>query len=77
MPDKAEMILRLGGSAMSLDELTEAIDEDRNPRTLANKLGAEDRFMRRGKSRWAMRWRPALNAFAITLEGRIVASTTN
>jgi hypothetical protein len=24
-----------------------------------------------------MRWKPALNAFAITFEGRIVASTTN
>lgn len=26
----------------------------------------------RGKARWAMRWKPALNAFAITFEGRIV-----
>lgn len=25
----------------------------------------------RGKARWAMRWNPALNAFAITFEGRI------
>ncbi len=25
----------------------------------------------RGKARWAMRWKPALNAFAITFEGRI------
>jgi transposase-like protein len=25
----------------------------------------------RGKKRWAMRWKPALNAFAITFEGRI------
>ena len=25
----------------------------------------------RVKSRWAMRWKPALNAFAITFEGRI------
>jgi hypothetical protein len=24
-----------------------------------------------------MRWKPALNAFAITFEGRIVPSTTN
>ena len=31
----------------------------------------------RGKARWAMRWKPALNAFAITFEGRIVPSTTN
>ncbi|MCA1836883.1 MAG: IS256 family transposase [Actinobacteria bacterium] len=31
----------------------------------------------RGKTRWAMRWKPALNAFAITFEGRIVPSTTN
>jgi len=31
----------------------------------------------RGRARWAMRWKPALNAFAITFEGRIVASTTN
>ncbi|ORA39206.1 hypothetical protein BST13_02775 [Mycobacterium aquaticum] len=25
----------------------------------------------RGKARWAMRWKPALNAFAITFNGRI------
>jgi putative transposase len=31
----------------------------------------------RGKARWAMRWKPALNAFAITFEGRIVPSATN
>jgi putative transposase len=28
----------------------------------------------RGKARWAMRWKPALNAFAITFEGRISPS---
>ena len=26
----------------------------------------------KGRARWAMRWKPALNAFAITFEGRIV-----
>jgi transposase-like protein len=31
----------------------------------------------RGKTRWAMRWKPALNAFAITFEGRIVPSNAN
>ena len=31
----------------------------------------------RGKTRWALRWKPALNAFAITFEGRIVPSITN
>ena len=31
----------------------------------------------RGRVRWAIRWKPALNAFAITFEGRIVPSTTN
>jgi transposase-like protein len=31
----------------------------------------------RGRTRWAMRWKPALNAFAITFEGRIVPNTTN
>jgi len=31
----------------------------------------------RGRARWAIRWKPALNAFAITFEGRIVPSTTN
>jgi len=25
----------------------------------------------KGKARWAMRWKPALNAFAITFDGRI------
>jgi putative transposase len=31
----------------------------------------------RGRARWAMRWKPALNPFAIIFEGRIVPSTTN
>ena len=31
----------------------------------------------KGRARWAMRWKPALNAFAITFPGRIVPSTTN
>jgi putative transposase len=31
----------------------------------------------RGKARWTMRWKPALNVFAITFAGRLTASTTN
>jgi putative transposase len=31
----------------------------------------------RGRVRWTMRWKPALNAFAITFAGRLVPSTTN
>jgi putative transposase len=31
----------------------------------------------KGRARWAIRWKPALNAFAITFAGRIVPSTTN
>lgn len=31
----------------------------------------------KGRARWAMRTKPALNAFAITFPGRIVPSTTN
>jgi putative transposase len=31
----------------------------------------------RGRARWVIRWKPALNAFAITFQGRIVPSTTN
>lgn len=31
----------------------------------------------KGRARWAMRWKPALNAFAITFEGRIVPTATN
>ena len=31
----------------------------------------------RGRSRWITRWKPALNAFAITFEGRPTPSTTN
>ena len=30
-----------------------------------------------GRARWTMRWKPALNAFAITFAGRIVPSSTN
>jgi putative transposase len=30
----------------------------------------------RGRARWAMRWKPALNAFAITFEGRITPSAS-
>jgi transposase-like protein len=32
---------------------------------------------RRGRARWTMRWKPALNAFAITFAGRLTPSTTN
>jgi putative transposase len=31
----------------------------------------------KGRARWAMRWKPALNACAITFAGRIVPSNTN
>lgn len=31
----------------------------------------------RGRARWTMRWKPALNAFAIAFEGRIVPSNAN
>jgi len=31
----------------------------------------------RGRARWIIRWKPALNAFAITFAGRIVPSSTN
>ena len=31
----------------------------------------------RGRTRWATRWKPALNAFAITFEGRIIPSQAN
>nr|WP_255474713.1 transposase [Pseudonocardia sp. EV170527-09] len=30
---------------------------------------------RKGRARWSMRWKPALNAFAITFQGRIVPGT--
>jgi len=31
----------------------------------------------RGRARWVIRWKPALNAFAITFEGRLHPTTTN
>jgi transposase-like protein len=31
----------------------------------------------RGRARWITRWKPALNAFAITFEGRLFPSNTN
>jgi putative transposase len=31
----------------------------------------------RGRTRWITRWKPTLNAFAITFEGRLTPSTTN
>ncbi len=31
----------------------------------------------RGRARWVIRWKPALNAFAVTFEGRIDPTTTN
>jgi len=31
----------------------------------------------RGRARWTMRWKPALNAFPITFAGRLTPSTTN
>ena len=31
----------------------------------------------RGRARWVIRWKPALNAFAITFDGRLTPTTTN
>jgi transposase-like protein len=31
----------------------------------------------RGRARWTIRWKPALNAFAITFDGRVLPSTSN
>jgi putative transposase len=31
----------------------------------------------RGRARWITRWKPALNAFALTFEGRIIPTTNN
>ena len=31
----------------------------------------------RGRARWIIRWKPALNAFAIAFEGRLTPTTTN
>ena len=31
----------------------------------------------KGRTRWAMRWKPALNAFAITFADRILPSNAN
>ncbi len=31
----------------------------------------------RGRARWVIRWKPALNAFAITFEGRLHPTNTN
>ena len=31
----------------------------------------------RGRARWTMRWKSALNAFAITFAERLTPSTTN
>jgi hypothetical protein len=43
----------------------------------AGRLDLDARPTGRGRARWVMRWKPALNAFAITFEGRIVPTTTN
>jgi putative transposase len=31
----------------------------------------------RGRARWVIRWKPALNAFAITFDGRLTPTATN
>ena len=31
----------------------------------------------RGRPRWITRWKPALNAFAVTFEGRIIPTNNN
>ena len=31
----------------------------------------------KGRARWAMRWKPALNAFAIASVGRIIPANRN
>jgi len=42
-------------------------------RALAHEGPAEGR----GRARWVIRTKPALNAFAITFEGRLCPTTTN
>jgi hypothetical protein len=31
----------------------------------------------RGRARWITRWKPALNAFALAFEGRIIPTNNN
>lgn len=54
LPDKAAIVLRLRGTTMTLDELFEAIAEERSVQSLVNALSANARFRRRGKSRWGL-----------------------
>lgn len=37
---------------------------------------AEMRYQGTGQTRWGMRWKPALNAFAITFADRMPAAST-
>jgi hypothetical protein len=38
---------------------------------------SHDRLFDSGRARWITRWKPALNAFAITFEGRLFPTNTN
>jgi hypothetical protein len=41
-------------------------------KTVVTEVGPVDIEVPRDRERWAIRWKPALNAFALMFEGRII-----
>ncbi len=55
MVEKAETILRVTGEPMTVADIFEAIGENRNVRSLRNRIQGDARFMRRGLEHYGLR----------------------
>lgn len=52
--DHAASILEVVGEPMNVDDIVSKMQIDRNPRSVANVLGSDDRFVRTDRSMWAL-----------------------
>jgi hypothetical protein len=63
--------LQLTGEGGLLQQLTKRVLEGALEGEITDHLGY-DKHDAEGRRRWTMRWKPALQAFAITFEGRLI-----
>lgn len=52
--DHAASILEVVGEPMTVDDIVERMNVERNPRSVANALGSDDRFVRADRAMWAL-----------------------
>ena len=90
MPTKLDVLwLKVGPFGCGVDHHSGQLSEDRSARSFPHRTGSPEMPILghpvtrsldptgTGQKRWIMRWKPALNAFAITFADRIPASENN